>query len=179
MKKILILGSEGQIGRALKNHLSENYKVLEYDIANTPLEDLRKKNHKIDKLVKASDFIFFLAFDVGGSRYLNKNQKKFNFIENNVLIMCNVFNLIQKNKKKFVFASSTMSNMIHSNYGVLKRIGESYSESLGGITVKFWNVYGIEKEREKSHVITDFIIKAKKYKKISMLTDGKEKNHDS
>ena len=175
MRKILILGSEGQIGRALKNHLSENYKVLEYDIANTPLEDLRKKNHKIDKLVKASDFIFFLAFDVGGSRYLNKNQKKFNFIENNVLIMCNVFNLIQKNKKKFVFASSTMSNMIHSNYGVLKRIGESYSESLGGITVKFWNVYGIEKDREKSHVITDFIIKAKKYKKISMLTDGKEK----
>jgi len=175
MKKILILGSEGQIGRALKNYLSEKYTVLECDIANSPLEDLRKKNQKIDKLVKASDFVFFLAFDVGGSRYLNKNQKKFNFIENNVLIMYNVFNLIQKNKKKFVFASSTMSNMIHSNYGVLKRIGESYSESLGGITVKFWNVYGIEKDREKSHVITDFIIKAKKYKKISMLTDGKEK----
>lgn len=175
MKKILILGSEGQIGRALKNYLSEKYTVLECDIANSPLEDLRKKNQKIDKLVKASDFVFFLAFDVGGSRYLNKNQKKFNFIENNILIMHNVFSLIKKYNKKFVFASSTMSNMIHSNYGVLKKIGESFSESLGGITVKFWNVYGIEKEREKSHVITDFIIKAKKYKKINMLTDGKEK----
>ena len=175
MKKILILGSEGQIGRALKNYLSEKYTVLECDIANSPLEDLRKKNQKIDKLVKASDFVFFLAFDVGGSRYLNKNQKKFNFIENNILIMHNVFSLIKKYNKKFVFASSTMSNMIHSNYGVLKKIGESFSESLGGITVKFWNVYGIEKEREKSHVITDFIIKAKKYQKINMLTDGKEK----
>jgi nucleoside-diphosphate-sugar epimerase len=175
MKKILILGSEGQIGRALKNYLSEKYKVLECDIVNSPLEDLRKKNQKIDKLVKASDFVFFLAFDVGGSKYLNKNQKKFNFIENNILIMHNVFNLIKKYNKKFIFASSTMSNMTHSNYGVLKKIGESYSESLGGITVKFWNVYGIEKEREKSHVITDFIIKGKKYKKINMLTDGKEK----
>lgn len=175
MKKILILGSEGQIGRALKNYLSEKYTVLECDIANSPLEDLRKKNQKIDKLVKASDFVFFLAFDVGGSRYLNKNQKKFNFIENNILIMHNVFSLIKKYNKKFVFASSTMSNMIHSNYGVLKKIGESFSKSLGGITVKFWNVYGIEKEREKSHVITDFIIKAKKYQKINMLTDGKEK----
>ena len=175
MRKILILGSEGQIGRALKNYLSEKYTVLECDIANSPLEDLRKKNQKIDKLVKASDFVFFLAFDVGGSRYLNKNQKKFNFIENNILIMHNVFSLIKKYNKKFVFASSTMSNMIHSNYGVLKKIGESFSKSLGGITVKFWNVYGIEKEREKSHVITDFIIKAKKYQKINMLTDGKEK----
>jgi len=125
MKKILILGSEGQIGRALKNYLSEKYTVLECDIANSPLEDLRKKNQKIDKLVKASDFVFFLAFDVGGSRYLNKNQKKFNFIENNILIMHNVFNLIKKYNKKFVFASSNMSNMIHSNYGVLKKIGES------------------------------------------------------
>ena len=175
MKKILILGSEGQIGRALKNYLTEKYTVLECDIVNSPLEDLRKKNQKIDKLIKASDFVFFLAFDVGGSRYLNKNQKKFNFIENNILIMHNVFSLIKKYNKKFVFASSTMSNMIHSNYGVLKKIGESFSESLGGIIVKFWNVYGIEKEREKSHVITDFIIKAKKYKKINMLTDGKEK----
>ena len=39
MKKILILGSEGQIGRALKNYLSEKYKVLECDIVNSPLED--------------------------------------------------------------------------------------------------------------------------------------------
>ena len=89
MKKILILGSEGQIGRALKNYLTEKYTVLECDIVNSPLEDLRKKNQKIDKLIKASDFVFFLAFDVGGSRYLNKNQKKFNFIENNILIMYN------------------------------------------------------------------------------------------
>ena len=47
-----------------------------------------------------------------------------------------------------------------------KKIGEIYSESLNGIIVKFWNVYGIEKDKNKSHVITDFIIKAKKIKKL-------------
>ena len=174
-KKILILGSEGQIGSALKDHLSKKYKILQYDISNSPLQDLRIKNNKIDKLIKSSNFVFFLAFDVGGSRYLNKNQKKFRFIENNILIMLNVFSLIKRHQKKFIYASSTMSNMMHSNYGILKRIGESFTKSLNGITVKFWNVYGIEKDIAKSHVITDFIIKAKKNKIINMLTDGKEK----
>ena len=67
-----------------------------------------------------------------------------------------------------------MSNMGYSPYGQLKRIGEIYTEILGGIVVKFWNVYGIEKDLEKSHVITDFIIKAKNKKVIDMLTDGTE-----
>lgn len=174
-KKVLILGSEGQIGRALKQYLSKKYNVLEYDILNTPLEDLRIKNKRIKRLISVSDFVFFLAFDVGGSRYLTKNQKKFSFIENNILIMLNVFTLLKKYKKKFIFASSTMSNLTHSNYGVLKKIGEGFTESLGGIVVKLWNVYGIEKEKAKSHVITDFIIKAKKNKKIDMLTNGNEK----
>ena len=174
-KNVLILGSEGQIGSALKDYLSKKFKVSGYDIANNSSEDLRKKNQKLNKLIKTSDFIFFLAFDVGGSRYLSKNQKKFNFIENNILIMSNVFNLIKKYNKRFIFASSQMSNMHYSNYGVLKKIGEIYSESLNGIVVKFWNVYGIEKDKNKSHVITDFITKAKKSKKIKMLTDGKEK----
>ena len=48
------------------------------------------------------------------------------------------------------------------------------TRSLNGIYVKFWNVYGIEKELEKSHVITDFILMALKKKKITMLTNGKE-----
>ena len=40
--------------------------------------------------------------------------------------------------------------------------------------VKFWNVYGIEKDLEKSHVITDFVLMGLKDKKIKMLTSGKE-----
>ena len=89
-------------------------------------------------------------------------------------IMENTFSLIEKYNKKFIFASSQMSNMGYSNYGVLKKIGENYTKVLKGITVKFWNVYGVEKDLSKSHVITDFILKGLKYKTVKMLTNGKE-----
>ena len=67
-----------------------------------------------------------------------------------------------------------MSNMSYSSYGRLKAIGESYTEILGGIVVKFWNVYGIEHDLDKSHVITDLIIKAHDTSTIDLLTDGTE-----
>ena len=56
----------------------------------------------------------------------------------------------------------------------MKRGGELYTKSLGGKIVHFWNVYGIEKDMEKAHVITDFIKKGFETGDISMLTDGTE-----
>ena len=50
--------------------------------------------------------------------------------------------------KNLCIASSQMSNMSYS-HGTLKRVGELYTESLGGLVVKFWNVYGIEKDHIK------------------------------
>lgn len=176
MKKILILGSGGQIGSHLSIYLGKKYKVLKFDLANDNSQDLRIDNNvKFISLVKQSDFIFFLAFDVGGSRYLKKYQNSYNFLMNNVSIMKNTFQVIKRFKKRFIFASSQMSNMSFSTYGVLKKIGEDITKSLGAISVRFWNVYGIEKNLEKSHVITDFILKAIKNKKINMLTNGNEK----
>jgi len=177
MKKILILGSEGQIGSHLKKFLEEKkYNVFEFDLIRSKKEDLRLNQNKnlIDK-VKKSNFIYFLAFDVGGSRYLKKYQNTYEFISNNIKIIENTFEIIKKYKKPFLFASSQMSNMSYSPYGLLKNIGEKYTEILGGLVVKFWNVYGIEKDLKKSHVITDFILMSLKNKKIKMLTNGQEK----
>ena len=176
MKKILILGSSGQIGFHLKEYLGKkNYKVFNFDIVDGKSNDLRKKNNlKLIKLLKKSDYVFFLAFDVGGSRYLKKYQNSKNFIMNNMMIMSNTFDLLSKYKKPFLFASSQMSNMLYSNYGLLKLIGERITSTINGNFVKLWNVYGIENDRNKSHVITDFVIKAIKFKKIQMLTNGKE-----
>jgi len=177
MKNILILGSDGQIGSYLKEYLlNKKFKVTGFDINSSIKQDLRVNNNKLLKrLVKNSDFVFFLAFDVGGSRYLKKYQNTFNFISNNMRIMENTFSLLKKQNKKFIFSSSQMSNMDFSNYGILKKIGEKYTTFSNGIIVKFWNVYGVEKDLSKSHVITDFIIKAKKTGTINMLTNGKEK----
>ena len=176
-KKILILGSEGQIGNHFKEYLSKKkYKVLEFDLIRSRFEDLRlNKNRNLISKVKKCDFIFFLAFDVGGSRYLKKYQNTYEFISNNIKIIENTFQIIKKYKKPFLFASSQMSNMSFSPYGLLKNIGEKYSDILGGLVVKFWNVYGVEKDLSKSHVITDFILMAIKNNKIKMLTNGQEK----
>jgi nucleoside-diphosphate-sugar epimerase len=179
MKKILILGCKGQIGNHLLIYLrNKNYIIYEFDIVNSKEEDLRVKNNKLlEKLVKKSDFIFFLAFDVGGSRYLKAYQDTYKFISNNMLIMENTFSLLKKYNKRFIFASSQMSNMSHSNYGILKKIGENYTKILKGIIVKLWNVYGIEKDLSKSHVITDFILNGLKSKTVKMLTNGKEERN--
>lgn len=174
--KITILGSSGQIGAYLTDYLcKKEHTVLEFDIANSPYQDMTKiPNPNLEYHIKESDFVFFLAFDVGGSRYLKKYQHTFDFLQNNSKIMVNAFEYLSKHKKPFVFASSQMSNMDYSPYGVLKNIGELYTKSLNGLIVKFWNVYGVEKDLSKSHVITDFILKGLKYKIVKMLTNGKE-----
>jgi len=179
--KYLILGSAGQIGAPLTAFLQkQGHEVLEVDIVNSPeTQDLRQPDLEIhpehwSKKIEEADFVFFLAFDVGGSVYLSKYQHTFDFLHNNVGIMYNVFEELQRRNKPFVFASSQMSNMSYSPYGVAKAIGECYTRTLNGIVVKFWNVYGYERDLNKSHVITDFILKAQKTGVIDMMTSGQE-----
>ena len=175
-KKILVLGSSGQVGAYLTDYLrNKGYDVREFDVVNGEWQDMTTiPNPELQRNIMCADFIFFLAFDVGGSRYLKKYQHTFEFINNNTRLMANAFTMIEKYNKPFVFASSQMSNMSYSPYGVLKRVGELYTKALNGLTVKFWNVYGIEHDEEKSHVITDFIRKGFESDVVEMLTDGTE-----
>jgi len=174
--RITILGSSGQIGAYLTEYLTKKGHDVrsfdkndgdQYDMTTIPNPDLHAR-------ISTSEFVFFLAFDVGGSRYLKKYQHTFKFIDNNTRMMANAFNYLEQYKVPFVFASSQMSSMSYSPYGVMKRVGELYTKSLGGLIVKFWNVYGIEKDHEKAHVITDFIHKGFETGVIDMLTDGTE-----
>ena len=175
-RRILVLGSSGQVGAYLTDYLrKKGNEVFEFDVTNGPNQDLTTiPNGQLEALIYLSDFVYFLAFDVGGSHYLKKYQHTFKFIDNNTRLMANAFGLIEKYNKPFVFASSQMSNMSYSPYGVLKRVGELYTRSLGGLIVKFWNVYGIEKDMDKAHVITDFIRKGFESGDIDMMTDGTE-----
>ena len=110
----LILGSSGQIGAHLVKYLQDKgEQVLEYDIAYKDWQDLRQPfNTTLETYIEISDVIYFLAFDVGGAKYLEKNQNKYTFISNNMKIMTNVFEAIQKlGTKPIIFASSQMSEM--------------------------------------------------------------------
>ena len=174
--KVTILGSGGQIGAYLTEYLrKKDYEVFEFDITNGEHQDMTHiPNTYLRSAIMNSDFVFFLAFDVGGSHYLKKYQHTFKFINNNTRLMANVFGYLEQYDKPFVFASSQMSNMSYSPYGVMKRVGELYTKSLNGVIIKFWNVFGIEKDMEKAHVITDFIVKGFETGVIDMMTDGTE-----
>ena len=174
--KVTILGSGGQIGAYLTDYLRDKgHEVTAFDVVNGEDEDLTQiPNRKLMRDIRMTDFVFFLAFDVGGSHYLKKYQHTFDFVNNNARILTNVFQYLSEYKKPFIFASSQMSNMSYSPYGVLKRVGELYTQTLKGLTVKFWNVYGIEKDMEKAHVITDFIRKGFEEGEFEMMTDGTE-----
>ena len=173
---ITILGSAGQIGAYLSEYLKDRgHHVSNVDIVNGVQYDLRvTPSTVVENAIQYADFVFFLAFDVGGSRYLKKYQHTFEFVNNNTRMMANTFKLLKKFNKRFIFASSQMSNMSYSPYGIMKRVGELHTTAIKGLTVKFWNVYGIEKDMEKAHVITDFIRKGFEEGQFEMMTDGTE-----
>jgi len=181
--KHLILGSSGQVGSHLKEYLlSIGEEVIDFDIINSPVQDLRVSYNLnlYDKIIM-SDYVYFLAFDVGGSKYLKQYQDSYEFIDNNMKIMNNVIQILSYTKKPFLFTSSQMSNISTSSYGLLKAIGEKYTNSLNGLVVRLWNIYGYESptferslNRLKNDVVTDFIQMATFDKLIKMRTDGSE-----
>jgi nucleoside-diphosphate-sugar epimerase len=168
MKTILVLGSSGVVGASLCSRLrSQNYTVIEWDIKNTFTHDLTNpiNNSLLRDAVDKSDFVFFLAYDVGGSKYLKYITH--DFINRNVMMMMNTFDVI--GDKPCIFMSSQMQNMPNT-YGLLKQLGEHYMRSMNGISIRLWNVYGPEIVGEKSHVITDFVEQYRDTGKIYMRT---------
>ena len=164
--KILVLGSEGIIGNGLCKKLKTlGHEVSGWDILLGPEQDLRISAPDMSSF----DFVFFLAYDIGGSKYLI--NKTTSFINNNMKIMINTFDELEKSGTPFIFASSQMQNMDHP-YGTLKRIGENYTTILGGLSIRFWNVYDYEEVSVKSHVIPDFIKQFINTGRIKLLTDG-------
>lgn len=178
---ILVLGSAGQIGVPFCSYARKNgHTIVELDLQGFYSYDLRDPLIQRDLFLRILDNkiekVVFLAFDVGGSKYLQENDSSYAYIQNNVLIMANVFAVLKKSKIPFLFASSQMSNMFHTNYGFLKNLGERYTKSLDGAFCRFWNVYGYENPRDKkSHVITDLIFKGLTKNKIDVVTTGEEK----
>ena len=174
--KYLVLGSHGQIGLSLCGYLrAQGHEVRGFDIAVNPSHDLRQHNNPyLTQDLDWADFVFHLAWDVGGSGYLAKYQDTYDFISNNLKIATTVFDAIKRFNKPCIFASSQMAAMSYSSYGLTKNLAERMVRAMNSITVKFWNVYGIELDPEKTHVVTDFVNKAKHNQLIDMRTDGTE-----
>ena len=78
-RKILVLGSGGQVGAYLTDYLRRmGNEVLEFDITNGSEQDMTIiPNGELEAKIYMADFVYFLAFDVGGSHYLKKYSNFF------------------------------------------------------------------------------------------------------
>ena len=171
--RVLILGSRGLVGRALVNRLiASGHDVVEWDVKISAEHDLASDATLplLRKAIESCEFTFFLAYDVGGSKYLA--TPTLDFINNNSKIMANTFTLLKS--KRFVFASSTMSNM-NVAYGALKMVGEHYTTVLGGVVARFWNIYGLQDIGDRSYVLNDFVHSFLTTNRVEMLSNGRER----
>lgn len=167
----LVIGSEGFIGKPFCEYLTKlGEKVIPFDIKRSKKEDGRFYKFNFKNIGR----VYFLAWDVGGSKYLYQDKLQLTQLHWNLDLLSNVMNQIEKQRPKFLFVSSQLSEE-ETIYGTIKRVGELWTHYLRGVCIRVWNAYGIlEPQSIKSHVISDFVYQAVKFGKIEMLTDGSE-----
>jgi len=167
----LVIGSEGFIGKYFYKFLKGlGEKVIHFDIKRDKKEDARYYKFNF----KGIDRIYFLAWEVGGAKYLYEKDSQLSQLEWNIKLLTNLLPQLAAQKTKFVFVSSQLSEE-ETVYGVTKKLGELWSGLLGAVSVRLWNAYGsVEPQSIRSHVISDFVYQAVKFGQIKMLTDGSE-----
>ena len=169
----LVIGSEGFVGAALCAHLEKmGENVTHFDIKRTTKEDGRTAILPFQKF----DRVYFLAWDVGGAKYLYRDNTQLHQLTWNIDLLKNIMPQLQKNKTPFIFVSSQLAEETDTVYGSTKKLGELWTKQIGGMCVRLWNVYGaLEEPTEKSHVVGDFVHQAITNGKIKMMSTGEEK----
>lgn len=170
--KNLVLGSEGFVGRPLCRYLeSAGETVLHFDIRRGAQEDGRR----VRLPLAGVDRVYFLAWEVGGAKYLYRDDVQFRQLDWNLQLLLNVMPQLQASRTPFLFVSSQLAEEHDTVYGATKRLGEVWTHLLRGIRVRLWNVYGAYENRtERSHVVADFIHQALDRGRIEMMTTGEE-----
>jgi len=168
----LVLGSDGFVGKPLCAHLEQmGEKVVRFDIARGEQEDARRVPLTLDGV----DRVYFLAWEVGGAKYLYRNDVQFRQLDWNLQLLLNVMPQLRESNIPFLFVSSQLAEENDSVYGVTKRLGEVWTHLLKGVRVRLWNVYGgYEDQTERSHVVADFVHQALETGRIEMMTTGEE-----
>lgn len=168
----LVIGSDGFVGTPLCRHLENlGEHALRFDIKRGAQEDARIASLDL----KGVDRVYFLAWEVGGAKYLYRSDIQFVQLDSNLKLMLNVFPQLQAAKVPFLFVSSQLAEESGTVYGSTKRLGEVWTHLLDGVRVRLWNVYGAyEPPSERSHVVADFVWQALQRGEIRMLTTGEE-----
>jgi len=193
---ILVMGSSGLIGSALVEALeAASHAVIGVDIAAPPIRryasdpegerdgpsqyfnlDLRKPESLATFDGQAIRFVFFLACDVGGSKYIDNSpaatQRR--ILQNNLELFQTVLPWLQSRQLPFIYTSSYLQNEAMP-YGTVKRLGEMWVRHMElGRTVRLWNIFGFQPVGLRSHVLNDWISACTEKENIQALTDGLE-----
>lgn len=173
MTTSLVLGSEGFVGRPFCDYLERRGEtVVRFDLQRGEHEDARVQVLPLDRVQQA----YFLAWDAGGAKYLYREETQHQQLDWNLKLLLNVMPQLQAAKTHFVFVSSQLAGENDTVYGVVKRLGEVWTQLLRGTRVRLWNVYGsLEHPTERSHVVSDFVWQALTTGEIRMLTTGQER----
>ena len=168
----LVVGSEGFVGKPLCAHLEElGEQVVRFDIKRGDHEDARRVNLSLNGV----DRVYFLAWEVGGAKYLYRDDVQFRQLDWNLQLLLNVMPQLRESGTPFLFVSSQLAEEHDTVYGVTKRLGEVWTHLLSGVRVRLWNVYGgYEDQTERSHVVADFVHQALSKRRIDMMTTGEE-----
>jgi nucleoside-diphosphate-sugar epimerase len=171
--KTLVLGSEGFIGKPFCNYLkSMGKEVVGLDIKYPGHHDLRYEYLDLEDV----EAVYFLAWDVGGAKYLYEEDTQLYQLNWNIKLLSNIMPQLQTARIPFLFSSSQLAGKPDTAYGVTKRLGEVWTSLIGGTYVRLWNVYGtLEEPSKRSHVISDFVYSAVRTGKIEMMTTGEER----
>jgi nucleoside-diphosphate-sugar epimerase len=169
----LVLGSSGFVGRPFCEYLtSQGESVVTYDIKESEAMDARMSALPLENI----DRVYFLAWEVGGAKYLYQDKVQQKQLDWNLQLMLNVMPQLDDANIPFLFVSSQLAEETDTAYGVTKRLGEVWAHIIEGVRVRLWNVYGgYEPISVRSHVVADFVWQALEHGKINMLTDGQEK----
>lgn len=170
--KSLVIGSDGFVGRPFCDYLErQGEEVVRFDIKRGEQEDGRTASLPLEGI----DRVYFLAWEVGGAKYLYRDDVQFRQLDWNLQLMLNIMPQLRESQTPFLFVSSQLAEENDTVYGVTKRLGEVWTHLLNGVRVRLWNVYGgYEDSTERSHVVADFVHQALKTGRIEMMTTGEE-----
>jgi len=120
--------------------------------------------------------MLFLAWDVGGAKYINQKESWKNQFFNNISILNNMAAQLSASNTPFLFVTSQLAGVDNSPYSLSKLLAENYFKLFKNcVLARQWNAYGVlEAVTIKSHVISDMIIQATTKGHIELITDGSE-----
>lgn len=167
----LVFGGAGLVGRALVSELQKRgEETVVYD-----LQDGFDLRFTVPASIPAGAYCWFLAWDVGGVKYITDESQQVRILRSNLALCDRVFSWLQASAIPYTFIGTQMAGYPNA-YGLTKQIGEYWCSQIGnGLIARLWNVYDAEEVSIRSHLVPDLVKQGVGKGRINLMTSGGEK----